>query len=609
MAESMVNRLQTGATIGRYFIRFYIDPIDLLQCCSSLGNDYLNDPDSLSMDFHLVSCQILQQMLGKDGTLLVEQVRLRMRIKYLPSAFLEYSQTFKCNNPRCHNQNYLHYTPSAPWNRVIKRTEDDGFMETGTSAALLNIDLICSHCDLQMSESVLDRVFTKQQTITLECYYTPLVNGCFTNQISAVLKDDLTNTAVLGENIILLGTLSRGFPDKHLDYCSHGVQIEVNNIIRESPSDSPALANPILEIIQRNMSAWNTTQAMIDLLDAIAPRDVYRKLKLALLLSAVSIAEDSIESGHITAERNQIRPSVHVLFGILQKPSKTKSGDIKAHLLSAARNGIVMFELDHVDGGDIFIQRNDSIQALELICCCWSTHTRIASTAESLRITAEYANEDFMTGPARDVVMIDAFDIVVLQNEMDGASEVSHKIAAQTIRRCVADPCLNVGHRLPTEDLRQYVGLASRINVRLSAECEQLLKSYFQVMRTKGSGLDTNELSSIALCLRSAGTVEDALVSIMMVEETMAARFGTSRLGFAPLLDGKENITRLYSPSAILDPMPSQGRVDVPTLEHDLDCCMPVIGANVPITVEEERDHILRGMHEHLIRVIQENTV
>lgn len=77
----------------------------------------------------------------------------------------------------------------------------------------------------------------------------------------------------------------------------------------------------------------------------------------------------------------------------------------------------------------------------------------------------------------------------------------------------------------------------------------------------------------------------------MMVEETMAARFGkalsgslllsgeswfssattplgTSRLGFVPLMDGEENVARLYGQSHTLDIIaPANGSV-VPIFDH-----------------------------------------
>ncbi|KAF9999186.1 hypothetical protein BGZ79_007190 [Entomortierella chlamydospora] len=185
-------------TISRYTIRLRIDPIELLQFCSGLGNQLLSDLESVKPAFHNVCCQILQQILGYDNAPLADWVRLSLRLLYLPGAFQEchlpkiasalelsredivnddhgyggffaisgrisgvslaeyeiYSQTFKCNNPRCNNKNKLHYTPSTSQYRVVKSTEGDGFMETATS-----------HCALSMPESVMDRVYISTSLI------------------------------------------------------------------------------------------------------------------------------------------------------------------------------------------------------------------------------------------------------------------------------------------------------------------------------------------------------------------------------------------------------------------------------------------------------------
>ncbi|KAI8600772.1 hypothetical protein EDD21DRAFT_444259 [Dissophora ornata] len=711
MADSIASQAQESATISRYVIRLQIDPTELLQCCSSLGNDFLSDLDSVAPDFHLVCCQILQQMLGEDKALLSEQVRLSMRIKFLPSVFQEchltsiaaaleqtrediagdsnsysglfiltgrvscislaehviYSQTYKCDNPRCNNRNCLHFTPSATQRRVIKRTEDDGFMETGTSASLLKIDLICSHCGLEMPESILDRDYMKQQTVVLDCLNASQAEGCFLNQVAAVLRDDLANTVVLGEEVRLVGKLSRVFSEKNHEIYFHGVKIEVNNILRDSCREPLRIADPIAAIIHRNMSAWNTGQAIVDLLDGIVPRDIYRKLKLALLLSAVSVAERDVECGTRTTRKAQIRPSIHVLVlknnhdtlvpALISSvascrknviwdhadntarnplyrvcpPNKSSSGEIQAHLLSAAKDGIVLFEMDQLDkksrghiapnGSDIFIHREDSTQALDMVCCCWSTYTCLKTA--SLKSNHDgLAADEGASDLVREVPMIDAFDIVVLQDEMDGVSEVSQAIATHTIRRHMMDSAEYPSQRRVTlADLSQFIRLASKIDVRLSLECEQLLRSYFEVMRSKGSGLEMKELSSISvmstllrlatchakLCFRPIATTDDALVSIMMVEETVAARFGVSRLGFVPLMDGKENITRLYSQPAFPEFIVDHDFSRVPmtdTNEYGLDLD---VDTNVPISVQEGRDLMMERMYTHLARVISEN--
>ena len=66
-----------------------VDPVILLETCSKLGNQFLDDIDSVEPEFHVVCCQLLQFLLGEDSTLLYEQVRLSLRLLYLPAAARE----------------------------------------------------------------------------------------------------------------------------------------------------------------------------------------------------------------------------------------------------------------------------------------------------------------------------------------------------------------------------------------------------------------------------------------------------------------------------------------------------------------------------------------
>ncbi|KAG0335591.1 hypothetical protein BG004_008392 [Podila humilis] len=166
-------------------------------------------------------------------------------------------------------------------------------------ATLLEVDLLCGHCGEMMEESIPDRVYT----------------------------NDLAGTVVLGERIQLIGTLSREYPHtgkQSTRVYDHGIHFEVNNILRPRNPEQ-LLPENIAWILNENMSGWNTTQAIIDMLDGIVPSHVYRKLKLALLISAISI-EDGSEfkeiGSNFTAsstgmapplQEQQVRPAIHVL--------------------------------------------------------------------------------------------------------------------------------------------------------------------------------------------------------------------------------------------------------------------------------------------------------
>ncbi|KAG0374232.1 hypothetical protein BGX24_010662 [Mortierella sp. AD032] len=649
ITESNTTKVETGGSISRYVIRVNIDPIELLQTCSSLGNQLLCDIESIEPDVHLVCCQILQQFMSLDDhSLLAEQVRLCLRLKYLPPSFQEchlptiasslllsrediaqdlnsysgfvalsgrvtslsltehiiYSQTFLCVNPRCNNRNYLHFTPSAPHYRVIKRTEDDGFMETGTDAKLLNIDLQCCHCNSEMPESVLDRVYMKQQKISVECLNTQKAQGCFVNLMEFLLQDDLANTASLGDHIQLIGRLHRSFPGESQDKYQHGVVMNVNNVfVQPRYRDTETLPRTIEAIITSDMSPWNTSQAIVDLLapseskNPVMEKDaspIRRSIHVLVVMNGRDTVVPTLMAG-IASLKSCIfwnhgeGNSRKTLYNTHHPKNKETSGsEVRASEISAAKDGIVLLELDQLhkkaqghitpilttaNGIDIGIQSGNLSQQLDLTCCCWATHTSISQLSKKSMPT-DPGSEGARNGPAHGVALNEKFDIVVGQYELEATSDVSLAVASHTLRRCMQD-----GYD----------------------ECDGLST---QLSREKFS----------QICLRSTANIRDALVSIMMMEETIAARFGTSCLGFAPLLDGKENVTRLYTESEPNDVLSDQhDLLRVPVLESnfglgvDVDkegAANRVADTDVPMSLQDTRDQVMDIMHTHLIRVI-----
>ncbi|KAG0215180.1 Minichromosome maintenance domain-containing protein 2 [Mortierella sp. NVP41] len=675
IAESNTTKLETGATISRYVIRMSVDPLELLQTCASLGNKLLCDLESIEADAHLVCCQILQQFMSlEDDSLLSEQVRLCLRLKYLPSSFREchlpliasavsFSREDIAQDRNSYSGfvtlsgrvtsvslteyiiNYLHFTPTAPRHRVIKRAEDNGFMETGTD-----------HCDLEMPESVLDRVYLKQQKLTMECLSVHRAEGCFVNQMELLLQDDLANNVSLGEHIQVIGRMYRSFPEKNQETYLHGIQMDVNNVLRVShpTHGSESLPGVIEAIIASKMSPWNTSQAIVDLLVPSEAKNSLTGKDATAIRRSIHVLV--IKNGHDTIvptlmERmaalkccifwdhgeETARKSLYTLH----QSKRSSTGEISASEMSAVRDGVVLFELDQLDkkaqahitpllttvnGGDIGIQRDNLSQYLDVTCCCWVTYTSVVTSSKK-SLSGESGSEEFVAGPAHGIALNEKFDVVVAQHELDAASDVSLSVASYTLRRHMKDDLTNgLSQQLTREDFSQYLRIASAIKVRLSGECEQLLRAYFQVMRKKAFGSDVNTLSSLStmstllnlatcharVCLRSVANRYDALVSIMMMEETVAARFGTSCLGFVPLLDGKENVTRLYAHSGPSEAFPDQDAPHVPNnesnFEEDADMMGPIVAANtdVPMSLQDTRDQVMDTMYAHLTRVISE---
>ncbi|KAF9191607.1 hypothetical protein BGZ51_006978 [Haplosporangium sp. Z 767] len=281
--------------------------------------------------------------------------------------------------------------------------------------------------------------------------------------------------------------MSRTFPRKDHGTYMHGIQFEVNNVLRGPKKSLARVPKAIAKVLDSNLSGWNTSQAIIDLMDSIAPRDVYRKLKLALLLSAVALEEKDNGVGN-TATRPQIRPSVHVLVTknahdtvvptLMANVASTRNTVFWDHGEEASRKPLYTVRppgrscageievLSTIDGSDINIRREDDIQTMDLACCCWSTYTYATSSAFKTTYGVENNPEGELNNkPAQGVPLIDLFDIVVIQNEMEGVSDVSQKVAAHTMRRHMADHSGNLGNHLSCEELSQYIQLASAMQV------------------------------------------------------------------------------------------------------------------------------------------------
>ncbi|KAG0354634.1 hypothetical protein BG005_006324 [Podila minutissima] len=542
----------SGSTINRYSVLIIIDPMIMLDDFPSLGNQLINDYNSILPDFHVACNGIVQSMLDGDTLLFSEQVRLRIRLQYLPSAAKEvhlpsfasalavsqeskirdkniytgffsvwgfvssvsltesviYSQVFLCMNRRCRNRNYLCFTPSATSHRIIKRTEEQEFMETSTNATLLDVDLLCGHCGENMPESIQDRVYMNQQRLALDCVNESSFEGVFHNQITVVLKDDLAGTVVLGEEIQLLGNLTRVFPEKSKGNAASraymsGILFEVNNVIRPHPPEHqmPECISSVLE-------------------NGVVPSHVYRKLKLALLLSAVSLEDGSEyqdqKTQPPTVPKDKVRPAIHVM------------------VLMNGYDTIVPHLVHNLAAGK-------------------SQHFGSSERRDTFAFDQPVGQEGPIGSHAR------LFDLVILQQETPGATEISELIAMAVLEKSLApdSACDLIGQNLTRDDFSHYIRMASKVRVRLSKSCYQLLQEYFQILR---KGLATNHLQSVA-----------TMSTLLRIAACHA------KLSFRTVADMDDALDR-------------DEERDLPRM------CPP--------SIDEERDEMLAKMRKHLLQVI-----
>ncbi|GBB91940.1 hypothetical protein RclHR1_01940017 [Rhizophagus clarus] len=662
-ARSQTIKSQSKSNINRYDIFLQIDPVILLEFDPILGYRLLNNFVGTHLDEDLTeACLfILQSTFGPDEILMAEQVRSKVRLEYLPDLpeyrmdkyltafhktrhnkdplfammrgivecvwmpiFVTFSRTFSCDNPECRSKSYLHVIPGARTNRVIKRTEDKEYLNTSTSATLHNIDLYCSHCEQEMKEMVVDRVYTIRQRIRLSCVDEDENDGSFTNTIHAFVEDELTNKVEVGQIIEVVGLVGKHFPT--LDdgkYCTrswydNGLHIEVKNIKRVTLNEhrSHILPDVIVKLQKANLSAWAFTQRLVDIFcDDISPRLTCRKIKLFMLLSLVALSEQSNKQG--------ILPSVHLmilsdghnpivprmirrvselkrheewthgldkkkqpLFIIKDGQNTGKESFFESTILARSRDGMLLVNLDTLSKKDVeslrlvmnkssklSVQNRYHRIGVDLNTCCWGWSVAKSFGKRMNSDKGRSSDDEGIDGICNDTIkpIIDTFDLVIHLNESNDSETngllVDHLLEQAT----VSLEERNHKEKLSTlafEEFKQFIAVASNTEVKLSTECKDILRKYFLTCRklngaSQGFASSTALLESLLriaschakLCLRSVGSVDDALVSILVIEETLVAKFGSSAsvLGFVPLLDDQENIHKLYG--GVIEPM------------------------------------------------------
>ncbi|KAF0392136.1 mcm domain-containing protein 2 [Gigaspora margarita] len=365
------------------------------------------------------------------------------------------------------------------------------------------------------------------------------------------------------------------------------------------------LPNYINILKKLNLSAWGFTQRLVDVFcENIVPRFAYRKIKLFLLLSLVALSEKqsknhcispSIHIMIISDGYNSIIPKMirHVsklkrngewtygngqkkqpLFIIQNGNSTAKENFIESTILARSQGGILMVNLDslnkrNVESLRLVMSKSPSLSIqnryhkliIDVNTCCWGwSVTRPTGKGINLRSAEDEGIESVCNDPIKPI--IDTFDLVTYLKECVD-SEANGLLVDHLLDKEMLSP-ENKKNKfgLSFDDLHKFISIASNIDVKLSTECKDLLRKYFLMCRrlkgaSQGFASSTALLETLLrlacchskLCLRNVGSVDDALVSILVVEETLVSKYGSSAsiLGFVSLLDDQENLHKLYA--------------------------------------------------------------
>ncbi|KNC98826.1 uncharacterized protein SPPG_05803 [Spizellomyces punctatus DAOM BR117] len=671
-------KAQRTSTKERYCVILHIDPAVLLDYDENIGNELIRGlAENLKEDFASACFWHIEKATRAQSTLFPEHVRAAIRLAYLPAIpelhfynlrevfnhsrgelckvtkqnlvairgivsclhlpfHTIYSQTYGCLNPKCRNRNTMYVAINNRVHRVVKRAEDGTCLHTTTSATVHDVDLNCSHCGDIMLDMAADRVTTVRQKGQM---LNICADGCFSNEVTFDLEDDLVNVVQVGDYIELIGSVHAqpGYTIGTRFVSTYRMLIRVNNArkLNWTPALSAnlnlgrawtlntqkpdvfgrgtdLLPQVFLRMQQANLSPYAFSQKLVDsFCHDVVPRTMWRKAKLAMLLSLVSLPS----SGDIMPDLRSQRQSVNLLYTVdlttpvllrlilraaslrrnqiwthgihskhdpllqISDSGKLQHQRIQASPLTQARDGVLFVELDKLSRKQVAslseavatpilrgLAHGEQIVPLHANVCVWGS--ACTHNAKNKRWDPEEKTSLEKTVKEAVKPLLSKFDVVLNMCQSSTKSKhdeiISGHILSQEMRKLndqqhgdelTADP-FYVSH----EDFVQFVHAASNITVKLSLECQTFLRSYFSALRRLVGNIPSAADSMLAkmetlirlacchakLCLRDTALIDDGLVSILFVEETMAAAHGISILGFNSLPNDQENLHVLF---------------------------------------------------------------
>ncbi|CAG8451760.1 447_t:CDS:10 [Paraglomus occultum] len=468
--------------------------------------------------------------------------------------------------------------------------------------------------------------------------------GSFGGSIIAVLTDDFANAVKIGQFVEIIGFAKRHF---------HGLDANVyrvNNTIDtgvhvESLNNHDRLmqTSEYFTLLQSaNLSAWSFTQRVVDVFcEDVAPTKAYRKIKLCLLLSLISISEKPVK--HINSfnklhlliicdkYNNTVRRLLrHVsnftrheewtygignkrqpLFSVEYGEKKPRSeAALESTILSRVDDGILLVDMETLSKKDV----NDVRQVMtptsqptletqyhqlcmDIDACLWAWSTTRKTTTKGKNLPThkdvnQYGVESSCKADCRETV----------------DSETSNSLINHVFDQYSENGKLN--GRVSLEDFKSYIVAARSIEVTLSKECKDLLRKYYLTFRKLKGGshgyssstalletLLTLAICHAKLCLRSVGSLDDALASVLLVEESIATKYGSSRslLGFSILCDDQENLHNLYGVTTDEDEVPETNEFD--------DCETNDRRLQYFYNLSRYDDEKMSKMYQHLLRI------
>ncbi|XP_072306880.1 minichromosome maintenance domain-containing protein 2 [Eucyclogobius newberryi] len=459
-----------------------------------------------------------------------------------------------------------------------------------TESATIRNDFSCKVCNSQLKEDMKLRVLGDKQLVKLVPFKAlDLLRGhqqtsLRYQSVTLFLRDELCNSMGIGQTYKVLGIPAHVHQWPHITW-----SIEANSIQPWQPECSSKVSATFLELLRTTAgSPWRFSAIAAHCFGLeIAPPGLYNSLKLCLLLSLVQTTSDSKKMFHnldilvcttdslvldrlltyslSVAQRGIRHQSSGEMFASLAR-DEHGAGTANIHAGSAllASGGICML-------GELGCYKRDKLEAIQTVlegrsvsvyipgkkygedtdqqlsfplrCSFWA----LVDTADRRSNRTECAvlgTADL--GPVQ-IKLADAFGLIIKSRYNSEQGLLCH--TAHILQQAVQP-----GARLypssmafSTQDYRELVAQAQMLQVELSPGAEKLIHGYYMAsrrVRTQTQGVKMSVASirlliSLAeahckLSLRTQVLEEDAVIAVLLCENSVSLKHGTSPLVLPP---------------------------------------------------------------------------
>ncbi|XP_045923445.1 minichromosome maintenance domain-containing protein 2 [Micropterus dolomieu] len=463
-----------------------------------------------------------------------------------------------------------------------------------TESATVRNNFSCMICSSQLKEDVKFRVLGDKQLV--ELIHVKALDGLGVHQqsplryqsVTLFLRDELCNSMRIGRLYRVIG-----IPAHVHQWPGITWSVEANSVEPwepENPCKVSASFQELLEVTAGSPWRFSATLANSFGLD-VAPPGLYNTLKLGLLLSLVQTRADAKDRLHnvdllvVTSDtlvldrlmtyslslacRGVRHQTSGEMFASLSR-DEHGAGTANIHAGSAllATGGICMlgdlgcYKKDRLDAiqsvlesctvsvfipGKKYGEDADQQLSLPVQCSFWAlTDSTDPSSRRSGRPDCAVLGTAEM-GPV-PIQLADAFGLVIQCRDMVG----EHALLAQTVHTLQqavhpGNPLYSSCWEFSTQDYKELVAHARSLQVELSPGAEKIIHGYYMAsrrVRTQSQGVKMSVASiklliSLAeahckLCLRTRVLEEDAVIAVLLCENSVTLKHGASALVIPP---------------------------------------------------------------------------